>query len=240
MHLNVEHIQRALHDEPLPDELGMHVATCEACRARVEEAREDEARIFAMLGALDQPVRVPTLQSVQLKVARRRWGGPLRWAAALVLFAALSGGAYALPGSPVRRWVDAWRKGPEPVNATAPPTESLPRVADPSGVSIAAGASVVVTFTDAQSAGEVRIALADVDDIAVEASSGGAQFDVGRAGLTIRNAGSTASYDMRVPRTAARVEVRIAGVRVWVKDGALITSTSAADPDGVTRIPLTR
>ncbi|MBC7894258.1 MAG: hypothetical protein H7066_02540 [Cytophagaceae bacterium] len=240
MHLNVEHIQRALHDEPLPDDVGLHVATCEACRARVEEAREEEARVFAMLGALDQPVRLPTLQLVQSKAARRRWGGPLRWAAAFVLFASLGGVAYALPGSPVRRWVEAWRKGPEPVNATAPRAEPAPGAVDPSGVSIAAGASVVVTFTEMQSEGEVSIALADVDDIAVEATSGGAQFDVGPAGLTIRNAGLTASYEMRVPRSAAHVEVRIGGVRVWVKDGARIASTPAAGPDGVARIPITR
>ncbi|MGH7477911.1 MAG: hypothetical protein ACRELD_16745, partial [Longimicrobiales bacterium] len=70
------------------------------------EDEREEAGIEALLRTLDhEPPRIMAEDVIaRARRARTDWG---RIAAALVVALGLAGMAYALPGSPVRGWVDA-------------------------------------------------------------------------------------------------------------------------------------
>lgn len=245
MHLDAERIQRVLHEE-LPSaamaDTAAHLASCGECRIAVSLARAQEEEIFGLFGAIDHPRRTGDVGRVREAVRRRR-GPPLRWAAGVVAAVGLAGAAYALPSSPLRRWFEAWRGTSSPSIAqdvTPRTAERVPEVSDLSGVSIAPGASALVAFSAVQSMGEARIALADAGDIEVRAPAGAVTFAAGASRLVIENAGSRVSYEILIPRSAPRVEIRVAGVSVWRKDGVRIESDYSAGPDGLVRIPLAR
>lgn len=249
MHLDAERIQRVLHGE-LPiaatADVTAHLAGCTECRVAVSLARAQEEEMFALLGTIDHPRRTGDVRQVHAAVRRRR-APPLRWAAGFVAAVGLAGVAYALPSSPLRRWLEAWRT-PSSRPIAADVAEGVPeragtRVpegADLSGVSIAPGATALVAFSAVQSTGEARIELADVGDIEVRAPAGAVTFAAGASRLTIENSGTAVSYDILIPRAAPRVEIRVAGVRVWLKEGARVLSEYSPGPDGVVRIPLAR
>ena len=245
MHLDAERIQRVLHEElprAVTAETTAHLAACGECRVAVSLARAQEEEMFGLLGAIDHPRRRGDVGRVREAVRRRR-APPLRWAAGLVAAVGLAGVAYALPSSPLRRWFEAWRE----TSSSSIAQDVTPRIpervredSDLSGVSIAPGASALVAFSAVQSTGEARIALADAGDIEVRAPVGAVTFAAGASRLVIENAGSRVSYEILIPRSAPRVEIRVAGVTVWRKDGTRIESDYSAGPDGVSRIPLAR
>ena len=58
MHLDDERIQRLLHgglEPPAEREARRHLESCAGCRGLLEEARAEEAWIFAVLGSVDHP-----------------------------------------------------------------------------------------------------------------------------------------------------------------------------------------
>ena len=251
MHLDAERIQRVLHGE-LPiaatADVTTHLAGCTECRVAVSLARAQEEELFGLLRTIDHPSprRTGDVRQVHAAVRRRR-APPLRWAAGFVAAVGLAGVAYALPSSPLRRWLDAWRT---PASRSIAPDVAqgvpervgarLPEVADLSGVSFSPGVTALVAFKAVQSTGEARIELADVVDIEVRAPAGAVTFAAGSSRLTIENSGTAVSYDILIPRAAPRVEIRVAGVRVWLKEGARVMSEYSPGPDGVVRIPLAR
>src|SRR5688572_31719644 len=108
MHLDDERVQRLLHGElePAGERLArQHLAACEDCRTRVDEARAEEHRIFALLREVDHPAPDADPRAILAagRGPRARWE---RWAAGLLLVAAAGGAAYAAPGSPLPAALD--------------------------------------------------------------------------------------------------------------------------------------
>ncbi len=242
MHLDAEDIQRVLHGElPSVAATPTHLAACEQCQAAVAVARAEEQEVFALLGTLDRSSQAPVADIRRVRRANPKWPGasPLRWAAGFVLAVGIAGVAYALPSSPLRRWIDEFRSQSVPA-ITPPATRQGVEATDVAGVSISPGSSSFVLFTANQSTGELRISLADVQDIEVRAPSGAASFAVGAGRITIENAKASSSYEIRIPRGAPRVEIQVAGVRVWLKEGDRIVSERSPGTDAVIRIPLAR
>jgi hypothetical protein len=91
-----------------------HVAECGHCRTTLEELERRADMIASALRALDGPLEVERAKAaVRARLDARwdadrvpagRWRAHLGRAAAILLLAA--GAAYALPGSPVRGWID--------------------------------------------------------------------------------------------------------------------------------------
>ncbi|HEV2017152.1 MAG TPA: zf-HC2 domain-containing protein [Gemmatimonadaceae bacterium] len=222
MHLDDEQVERVRHGE-LPRELEKsireHLAGCSECRSRVAEGQRDEDWVYSMLRVLDHP---PGRIDANAVVARAggtglgRW----RWAAALLVAVSVGSAAFAMPGSPVRGWVREALEWIAPRgNSPSPiPTQS-PRQPAVAGVGVVPGRALLILFTSPQSSGEARVSLTDGSEVVVRTQSGAATFTSDPGRLVIDNRSSTAMFEIQIPRVAPRVEIRVNGVRVYLKDG---------------------
>lgn len=225
MHLDEEQLQRLLNGELSADarrDAGDHLAACNECRDRLALAERDEGEILALLRQLDHPL--PDVD-VEALAARARgiglvWG---RWAAGILLVLGAAGAAYAVPGSPVRGWVRsaaAWiareyRGPPAPKQADAPSRGA--------GIAALPGRNYVIAFQSLESGGQARVSLTDGAEVIVRAPSGAARFTSAVDRLLIDNQGSGATFEIEIPRTALRVEIRVAGKRIFLKQGERVT-----------------
>lgn len=243
-HLDEERVERLVHGELEPSHDALereHLASCASCRERVTEAERDDAEVNALLRLLDHPLPRVSAQTI-IAIARPRdvaWG---RWAAGILLVATLGGAAYAAPGSPLRRLVQSAAsllgRGDDPRPATQAPAPNAEAAGTGGGIAVEAGRALLIQFTSHQQAGEARITLTDSDMVTVRAPNGAATFtsDVDR--LIVDNSGSLSSFEIQIPRTAPRVEVRVGTVQRYLKDGARIVARTPADAQGAVQLPL--
>jgi hypothetical protein len=237
MHLDDERIQRLIAGEIWSESaLRGHLAACPDCQEAVARAEQERREVETALEALDHPVPRVDMRRIVAGGESRSSSG-FRWAAAILLTLGIAGVAYAAPGSPVRRWVDAaieWFIGTE---KPAPTAEPAPYEEALAGIAVVPGADLIIEFTHPQAVGEASISLVDSADVVVRALSGVATFtsDVNR--LIVANPGSSANFEILIPHTAHRVEVLVAGRRVFLKEDGRITSATSADAAGNYQIP---
>lgn len=240
MHLDDEQLQRLLHAQ-LPSRAARnardHLAECGECRERFVSAQRDESRIAGLLRQVDHAV--PVVDPVAL-VGRLRWTTPAwgRWAAGILLVLGMAGAAYALPGSPVPQWVRsavAWIGDTEP-----PPSRKAEPSTPMAGIAAAPGPRFLIAFQSPEPGGDARVTFSDGAQVTVRAPSGAAGYTSTPNRLVITNAGGGARFEIVIPRKAPRVEIRIAGARVFLKNGAQVTAPGAASRGGVYLIPLSR
>lgn len=242
MHLDEDQRQRVVDGE-LPSEaeasVRQHLATCADCRRLVEEAEREIAAVESAFRDADGPM--PPMRAAQLieraLVLRPRHVevAVLRWAAGLLLAFGLGAAAYAMPGSPLPAWTQGLLSrlagepdaGPDGAPRPQPPDTSAP--ADLAGIAVTPGASLLIEFSAAQAQGELRVALAAGTQVVVNAPAGAATFSLEAGRLRVDNRGSTASFEIRIPRSAPRVEVRMAGRQVFLKDGARIVAETTTE-----------
>jgi hypothetical protein len=244
MHLDENQIQRVLHDELSP-QTGVavrdHLADCVGCRERVNKAKDEEQIVYAMLAHLDRPT--PRI-GVRTIAARSRAGRSisLRVAATLLLAAGLAGVAYAIPGSPLRQWIETIGRSPaEPSRRTSierSSEQASQRVTGPAGIAVAPGAGLVIRFVSPQRGGYVDVSLVDGSEVLVRAPSGAATFTSDAAELVIDNAASPAAFEIRIPRDAARIEIQVGQHVIFFKDRTTVRAAQPADSRGTHRIPL--
>lgn len=236
MHLDEGQVQRLVHGELAPSAataVREHLAACSDCVSLVAEAERSDGEVAGLLRLLDHTpprVDVRALMS-RAPVAHAAWG---RWAAGLLLAAGAAGAAYAAPGTPFKGWITSvlesiGERGPGTPRtrpSTVAPTAAV------SGIAVAPGRALLILFTSAEGAGTARIALIDGADVTVRTPIGGATFtsDVDR--LVIDNRGSSAGFDIDIPRSAARVEIQVAGRRVFLVQNARVVTATAPDADG--------
>lgn len=235
MHLDEEQLQRLLHGELTADvglETRNHVAQCGECRERLVNAERDERETFALLRQVDHPL--PVVDAAVLAARARGiglvWG---RWAAGILLFLGAAGAAYALPGSPVREWIRSAAAWIAPEDRASPaPRQAETSTARAAGIAAAPGKNYVIVFLSHDSAGQARVSLTDGAEVTVRAPSGAARFTSAADRLLIDSRGSGAVFEIGIPRTAPRLEIRVAGKRVFLKQGERVAAPHAADVEG--------
>jgi hypothetical protein len=245
MHLDEDRLQRLLDGElPAADEASVraHLFGCTECRRRVAEARRETAEVEFLFGALDHetpPVAAQAVIDAARAVAPRpRDSWWARVAAGFAIAAILAGAAYAIPGSPLRGWVTAvvqWvgtRSGPDARSPSAPAVGTA-------GIAVAPGASFVIEFTTFQRAGTAHITLTDTIDLTLHAIGGAATFDSDLDRLVVDNRGSSAEFQIEIPRTAPRVEIRLGGEAAFLKSGSAITTRATRVAPEAYQLPLT-
>jgi hypothetical protein len=239
MHLDQEQVQRLMHGEPVadPHSVRQHLASCTECRERLDAAGRDEAEVFALLRQLDHrpPATDAAAVASQARPIRPAWG---QWAAGILLLAGAAGVAYAVPGSPLRDWVRsvaAWIGGSERPPAPAPGQTPGPALA---GIAAVPGPEFVITFKSPESGGHARVSLSDGAEVSVRGPLGAASYTSDANRLVIDNQGSGATFEIEIPRTAARVEIRVAGKRIFLKDRARVVTNAAEEIGGHYLLPL--
>ena len=231
MHLDEERAQRLLHGELAAAEeasVRAHLADCSDCRDAVVRLGEEENRIFARLKLLDRPGSSGPVsaEAVMARGAARsdEWR---RWAAVVVVAIGIAGAAYAIPGSPWRRWIDGIAPRAAPPQAPQAPKA----VAEFAGVAVAPGPRLAIVFTRAESRSRVVVRVVDGGEVVVRAPSGAATYtsDVGR--VVVDN-GSAAEFEVAIPRSAARVEIRVGATILFVREGGRSRASGPLEGNG--------
>ena len=177
----------------------------------------------------------PPKVTVEDIAARAEPSVRFRWAAGLLLAAAVAGTALAAPGSPVHEWLFGSPDASEGLEAEQPAV--LPDSAM-AGIAIIPGQSLVIEFTTLQTVGTVRVTLTSGDHVQVSAPSSAASFSSDPERLVIENKG-TSDFEIALPRSAPYIAIRVAGVTVLRKEGdRVILNTGTAEP-GSWKVPLT-
>lgn len=241
MHLDEDQVQRLLHGElspPAERSAREHIAGCDDCRRRLSAAEREENEVHALLRVVDYAppeIRAETITAraqAADPAARARDAAWPRLAAGFLLVVGIAGVAYAVPGSPVRAWVHeiVQRMGvrPEPSGASRGPGGS-PAV---SGIAVLPERRLLILFKSDQAEGGARVSLTDDPEVRVEAPVGAATFASGADRLLIDNEGSSATFEIRIPRSATWVEIRVGGDRVFLKDGSRVTTTGSMSVGG--------
>lgn len=245
MHLDEERLQRFLHAE-LPEAdrqvVDLHLGTCEQCRARVDTAAREEERIFALLSATDHPVPavdVSALLNPSRPRAAHRFSPGLapgrhwqRWAAAVLIATAVAGFAYALPSSPVRKWIDhLFGNAPSvaPTRTPEPPTVLVETAV--SGLSVAPTAHFTVRFTGLTERHAVRVTLRDTQEVHIRAIGDQAAFTSEVDHVSVRP-GEDAAFEIELPRNAPWIDIVNGDHLLFRKEKDRITTTAALDSAG--------
>lgn len=205
------------------------------------EDRFTDAELTAMLALLDHPV--PHVSADYLLTRSRRRGSRrsmLIAAAAVVVTAGVA--AAAVPSVTLRGLANQMfgrRMPPVPQIAIDAKSRSTSNV---QAIAFVPRARAKIVFEATQSAGRLRVRVVPESSVRVLESGveHRAQFALSPEGVSVRNAGSTASYELVIPVALARASVWIAGVRVYEKEGASVRCLRALAPDGNCLIPMRR
>lgn len=205
----------AIRDGGLVDaDARLHVESCPSCRAELDDARARARTIADALASLaeDAPVDVGAAKAEvrrrldeRRKTGRRpmpRLAGGLGRAAVLLLLAA--GLAYALPGSPIRGWLE---ERVEPTVTDALPDEGAPPSTEGVELDVPLGGLRMV-LTSVEDGQRLEITWSDSDRVRLVAQAG-SRYSVAAG----RVEADVARGPVRValPRSSGSVTIEAAG-----------------------------
>ncbi len=217
-----------------------HVSACADCVARRDEMRFATRRVTAALEALDVPEswrEMPAAlreaaESVPVPLARARASRTARLSRRSVAVAAgmtflLAAGAYAVPGSPVRGWIDG---GLEAVTAWIEGGSGAPVGAGPSQVSVLPDAGAVrVAVVGGRDGQSLTVRMSD--ETAASVVAGDANFHVEPGVIEV--SGAAGEIHVILPRGAASASVMIDDTEVVRLEGGELRRTESADASPV-------
>jgi hypothetical protein len=240
MHLDDERRQRLLHGEL--DAAGehaarQHLAACQDCRDLLDEARDEEIRIFGLLREVDHPraeVDPRVLLSPDAPVPRG-WG---RWVAGFFLLVLAGGAAYAAPGSPLPGMLDRLvRERPRARPQTGTEAQAGRAARPGAGIAVEPGEHLTIRFLVDREA-IATVSLTDGREAEVRAVEGTASFSSGEDQLTVQGRGWV-RFDVLVPRSAPSLDVLAGDTPVLRKRAADVISDAPREPAGRFRLRLT-
>lgn len=199
----------------------------------------DRAAVERLLRTLDHAPPAVTAASVIARARARRTGTwRTRAAAALLLGAGLAGVAWAAPGSPLPRWISDARAALGARPAAEDPASAGETPADDAGIAVEPGSSLVIEFAISDTTSVAITALVDGSEVLVRAPAGAATFTSDARRLIVADVLPRTTIHVGIPRKAPRVELRAAGRRVFLKDGASVVTAVEPMATGVYRIRL--
>lgn len=202
------------------------------------EYEREDAELNRLLRSLDHdPPDITAADVIAMARARRprrEWG---QIAAVLTATLGLAGVAYALPGSPVRSWVDSVLDRPAAPEPADPGGQTMSR--DPSaGAGIAFDPTRPLTVEFAPPLlGYLRVELADRGDLVAQIGSDEARFNSEPDRLVVEMV-EPDTFELRIPRSANRVEVIVAGRLIFRTDAGATSAVARPGPDGRYLFPL--
>lgn len=246
MHLSDRELELVCDGETLGDGEDFahrHLASCAACARALDDLRWEDASHAHELTLLDHAVPRVSVEALMARARtrpRRRTG----LLAASVGFLVIAGtAAAALPGSPVRAYVErflASDRAPSmtpPTRVAGPPSQpGAPQA--PAGVAFVPGRGVDISFDAPQDAGTLRLSTMPGSSVRITHRGGAAAYRLTADGVSVGNTGSSADFELVVPVSVSRVRVRVGTRTVFDKEGATIRTTASRDSAGVYVIPL--
>ncbi len=242
-HPNEEVLQRFRHGELVAHQMhdcDEHVALCLLCRERTASLARDEDQVLALLRSLDEPVAPVHVATVVARAKTQTHNGWYRLAASLLLTGTALGAAYAMPGSPLKKWIGflaarVTREAPAARQSEESPA-GTPQAT--SGIAVVPGARFVIRFDAPAPNGEAFVSFTDDSTLSVRAAQGSATFTSEAGRLLVEPRGSDVAVEIEIPRLAPRIEIQVAGERVFLKEGTRVITTQASSGEHY-RIPLT-
>jgi hypothetical protein len=238
MHLDAEQLELALDAGVRQgSETEQHLRTCSECQARLDQARREGAWIRERLGTLDHAPPPITARSVMTRAgrARRSWQ---RLAASVILALAVAGAAYAAPGSPlpdlIRRVVHGVAPTVRP--GEAPPTPDVRP--SQSGIDVAPGDRLIIEFASPEPGDTAIVSLGDGSEVTVRAAGGKTSFASEADRLVIRQSGAPARFEIRIPREALAVELKVGDRSILTKRSSMVTTDVEPDSAGRYLLPI--
>lgn len=202
-----------------------HLAECAVCRDEMDSLHQASLTFSGALRSLDRPiVMAPAFRAPAARPARPAidWGALPR--AAVLVLGLAGAAAAAIPGSPVRAWVDSLMgegDAPLPTSAAvAPAREHLPEPAE-AGISISLeNGAVRIVLGDVGPGVVVTAALSDGPRAGVFATGAAAEarFTTGRGRIDVVGAPS-GTLRVEIPREAASATLSLNGSVYVVKEG---------------------
>jgi hypothetical protein len=168
--------------------------------------------------------------------ARRSRGTPHLWRAAVILLCVTGIASAAVPGSPVREWLEGHRSPPSAGPATAErDAAAAPAEPEPSaGVAVgAADGEIHVTVAGASPDLTIRVRMTDAATLNIQGTGEAAasRFRMGRGRVTVEGA-SGGELRVSLPRGARLVSVTVDGRRILLKEGEELHLFAPADTAG--------
>ncbi len=244
-HPNEEVLQRFRHGELVAHQMrdcDEHIAVCVLCRERSANLAQDEDEVLALLRSLDAPVAPVRVAAVVARAKTQTRRGWYRLAASIVLTGTALGAAYAMPGSPFKKWIGflaarVTREAPAVRQSDKPPA-GTPQAT--SGIAVLPGARFTIRFDAPAPNGEAVVSFTDDSTISVRAALGSVTFTSEAERLVVEPRGSDLAVEIEIPRSAPRVEIQVAGERVWLKNRMEVTALEPPNGRERYRIALTR
>ncbi|HEY3156681.1 MAG TPA: hypothetical protein VGK76_08675 [Candidatus Eisenbacteria bacterium] len=156
----------------------------------------------------------------------------MRRVAAILIVVGIAGAAYAVPGSPVRKWVHAiaQKMGGRPGRTPGPAPGESPAIG--SGISVLPEEKLLILFKSAQGDGQVFVSLTDGPEVQIHAPTGAASFTSSTDQLLIDVQDPSATFEVQIPRSAPWVEIQTGTGRVFLKEGQRVTTSRSKDAVG--------
>jgi hypothetical protein len=218
-----------------------HVLECADCSRQLARWHEDEEHTRRLLERIDHPAPPVSVDALIARARQRRprWRVPIAAGIAAALIAGAA--AAAVPGSPVRRYVERVLTAMHPGAPRGTAGEvRVPERNVASGIAFVPTQSVEVTFREVQGVGAIRITLGDSPTLRVTHAEGTAGYALTDSGIVVDNAHSSASYQITIPRGAALVRVRAGNRVVFAKEGSRIRAAVTPDSSGAYVIAFAR
>jgi hypothetical protein len=130
-------------------------------------------------------------------------------------------------------WIDEKNQPPAPKQVETPSHQMA-------GIAAVPGREFVIAFESTEPGGQARVSLTDGEEVSVRAPIGAASFTSAANHLVIANAGTGATFEIQIPRNASRVEIRVAGERLWLKVGARIVTEGITEVESSYLLPLSQ
>jgi hypothetical protein len=209
-------------------EVERHLATCPPCSARLAALEQASAATRQLLMLLTpRPLMLEPAAVMRRARLRSLMRPGVIAAAALVL--AVGVASAMVGGSRVRALAArVWSAVTGAARGTPSPEPPPP---GQGGIAFVPTAQAEIAFETRQDQGVLRVAMADTTEISIRVS-GPVAYRVGAGGVVLHNQGSSASYDVVVPRDAPHVRIVIAGRVVLEKLGPRITTGVPSDRTG--------
>lgn len=240
MHLDESTLERALHDELDRDALASverHLAACTVCADRLVDAERSERELFGLLEELDHEtprldwkavLAADTPEDTRRETRVERDTGRTLLAASLAFLLVATAVLAAIPGTPVRGWLESvLGQGPRSDPAAAD-GDRMSR----SGVAVVPDDPFEVAFAAGQPSGRIHVTFVPSSRVELTVTGEPVELESGTDRLVVANRGSSASYELRVPRNLESIRITVDGETIIEKRGGMIQAPAPPEADG--------